>query len=262
MQSPEAERGQQGTPILVVEDLTRTYVKRGVRRPALDGVSFSLERGRTIAVVGESGAGKSTLARLVAGLERPDRGAVRVHGAPPRVRSGAASPVQMVFQHPVEALNRFVSVGSSIAEPIHGVGKQEKRRRVAELLEQVGLDPGRAGEKPARFSGGQLQRIVMARALAAEPEVLLCDEPTSALDVSVQAQIVNLLLALQQSTRFACLLITHDLGVAQVLADDVLVLLHGKPVELTPADEFFEQPREEYSRGLLLATKGQALVRG
>jgi ABC-type glutathione transport system ATPase component len=140
----------------------------------------------------------------------------------------------MVFQHPGDALNRFASVGASIAEPLHGMNKRERRRTVEDLMERVGIDRGRAGDKPAGFSGGQLQRIVTARALAANPKILLCDEPTSALDVSVQAQIANLLLDLQEVQQFAIMLITHDLGLAKVLADDVVVLRQGKVVERYP----------------------------
>lgn len=132
---------------------------------------------------------------------------------------------------------------------------------MAQLLEHVGISPTRAGDRPRSFSGGQLQRIVTARALAVEPEVLLCDEPTSALDVSVQAQVVNLLLSLQQQDGFACVLVTHDLGVARVLADHVLVLRGGEVVELSPAEQFFSEPVAPYSRQLLKTTTEQMLVR-
>jgi ABC-type glutathione transport system ATPase component len=166
----------------------------------------------------------------------------------------------MIFQHPAEALNRFISVEASIAEPLRHLQRKERRSRVAELLRSVGVDPGRGRDRAAAFSGGQLQRIVTARAFAADPALLLCDEPTSALDVSVQAQIVNLLLRLQQERGFACVLVTHDLGVARVLAHNVLVLKDARMVELTPADEFFAGPREAYSRHLLATTAQQMLV--
>ncbi|HZV72189.1 MAG TPA: ATP-binding cassette domain-containing protein [Conexibacter sp.] len=242
---------------LAVEGVSHAYAGREVLRD----VGFTLEAGRTLAVVGESGAGKSTLSRLVAGLELPTSGRVRVAGVAPTVRYGAVSPVQMVFQHPTEALNRFLSVGASVAEGLRRLPRRERAAYVAALLEQVGIDPSRARERPKTFSGGQLQRIVTARALAAEPKLLLCDEPTSALDVSVQAQIVNLLLALQERNGFACLLVTHDLGVARVLADDVLVLRDGEMVELAPADDFFAGPSTPYAQELLRTTAEQMLVR-
>jgi ABC-type glutathione transport system ATPase component len=249
------------TPALQVEGVTHAYGKLAQRRTVLDDISFEVHRGRTTAVIGESGAGKSTLTRIIAGLEQPDGGRVLVGGEPTRVRTGSVSPVQMVFQHPADALNRFASVGASIAEPLRGMSKQQRRHKVAELMERVGIPGSRAGEKPRSFSGGQLQRIVIARALAAEPQMLLCDEPTSALDVSVQAQMVNLFLELQEARRFAIVLVTHDLGVAKVMADDVVVLRHGKLVERSPADAFFARPQEEYSRGLLDATARQMLAR-
>ena len=168
----------------------------------------------------------------------------------------------MVFQDPREALNPFLSIGQSVGEPLRRLGGDERRQRVAASLSRVGLDPARAGERPAAFSGGQLQRVVIARALAPAPKVLVCDEPTSSLDVSVQAQIVNLLLQLQAELGFACVLVAHDLTVARVLADDVLVLRRGVVVEQTSASSFFAEPQADYSRSLLgavaLAVAGQA----
>jgi ABC-type glutathione transport system ATPase component len=248
-------------PVLSVEGVTREYRNRGVSTRVLDDVSVSLLAGRTLAVVGESGAGKTTLARLICGLDRPTAGTVRVAGRDPEPRRGTPSPVQLVFQNPADALNPFLAVGRSIGEPLRGSPGGERRSRVAELLQRVGIDPERAGQRPAAFSGGQLQRIVLARALAARPQLLVCDEPTSALDVSVQAQIVNLLLELQAALGFACVLVTHDLAVVRVLADDLLVLRHGRMVEAGPADRFFAGPREPYSRSLLDAVAQQALSR-
>ncbi|HET6507841.1 MAG TPA: ATP-binding cassette domain-containing protein [Baekduia sp.] len=248
-------------PILAVQDVSRRYSVRGGVRQALRGVTFTLAANATIAIVGESGAGKSTLTRLIAGFERPSTGAVLVDGAPAAVAPGKVAPVQMVFQHPAEALNRFASVGASIGEPLlrAPISRPERQARVEELLGMVGIDPARARDRPRAFSGGQLQRIVLARALAAEPRLLVCDEPTSALDVSVQAQIVNLLLELQEAKRFACVLVTHDLAVARVLADEVLVLRDGAVAEHTPADAFFEEPRSAYGHDLLRTTAAQTL---
>ena len=220
----------------------------------LDDVSCALDTGRTLAVVGESGAGKSTLARLIAGLERPTAGSVTIDGKPPRLRSGHPALVQMVFQNPVAALSPSLGIADSVGEPLLGLPRRERRRRVQALLEDVGLDPARGDQRPAAFSGGQLQRVVIARALAPEPRVLLCDEPTSALDVSVQAQIINLLLRVQEDRAFACVLITHDLSVARVLADDVLVLRRGVAVEQRSAEAFFERPTSEYGRSLMTAS--------
>jgi ABC-type glutathione transport system ATPase component len=253
--------GREAPPVLQVDAVSHSYGKLANKRTVLDRVSFDVSRGRTTAVIGESGAGKSTLTRIISGLEQPVDGRVLIDGEPVRVRSGKVSPVQMIFQHPAEALNRFASVGASIAEPLGGMTKSERRRKVADLMERVGIDGARAGEKPASFSGGQLQRIVTARALAADPKVLLCDEPTSALDVSVQAQIVNLLLDLQDAQQLAIVLVTHDLGVAKVMADEVVVLRHGTLVEHSPADAFFDGPREPYSRQLLDTTAKQMLAR-
>jgi ABC-type glutathione transport system ATPase component len=248
-------------PVLTVEGVTREYRNRGVTTRVLDDVSVSLLAGRTLAVVGESGAGKTTLARLICGLDRPTAGTVRVAGRDPAPRRGAPSPVQLVFQNPADALNPFLTVGRSIGEPLRALPRAERQAHVAELLQRVGIDPERAGQRPAAFSGGQLQRIVLARALAARPQLLVCDEPTSALDVSVQAQIVNLLLELQAALGFACVLVTHDLAVVRVLADDLLVLRHGRMVEAGLADRFFAGPTEPYSKSLLEAVAQQALSR-
>jgi ABC-type glutathione transport system ATPase component len=256
MSTPEAD-----TPVLSVRDVGRVFRRRGVSRTALGGISFDLRAHLTLAVVGESGAGKSTLARLIAGLDQPTTGEVLVDGRPPRPRGGTPSAVQMVFQDPKEALNPFLSIGRSIGEPLRRLPRADRKGRVADLLKHVGLDPARAGHRPAAFSGGQLQRVVIARALAASPRILVCDEPTSALDVSVQAQIVNLLLELQNELEFACVLVTHDLSVVRVLADEILVLRRGQLVEHRPAEDFFRRPSHEYSTSLLNAVAQQSLTR-
>jgi peptide/nickel transport system ATP-binding protein len=238
-------------PACSVQDVSHVYRLRRERRVALEDVSFEVTAGRTLGVVGESGAGKSTLVRLLAGLEQPTSGRVEVEGKPVRLRPGTPSPVQMVFQNPLGALNPHRSVGASIAEAIQGQPRDAREDLVRTLMDRVGLAPARAVQRPSRFSGGQLQRVVLARAIAARPRVLLCDEPTSALDVSVQAQIINLILELQAEQRFACVLVTHDLGVAKVLVDDVLVLLNGRVQEQQSTAAFFEGPRSAYGRSLL-----------
>ncbi len=235
--------------MLRVQDVSRRYAR--MPRPAVSGVTLALEPGRTLAVVGESGAGKSTLVRMLVGLERPDTGSITLDGEPVLMRSGRVSPLQMVFQNPFDALNPLRSVGWSVAEPLRSRSRGERAEEVQRLLQLVGVDPTRARERPRSFSGGQLQRIVLARALAAEPRVLVCDEPTSALDVSVQAQILNLLLRLQSELGFACIVVTHDLGVVRVLAHDVLVLKDGEVVEQRSADALFAAPAAEYTRRLL-----------
>lgn len=233
---------------------------RGATRPAVENVSFSVSAGQTVAVVGESGAGKSTLARLVAGLERPTSGDILIEGQPVRVRPGEVSPIQMVFQDPFGALNPLMSIGASIGEPLRRLSRRERRIRVSEAMETVGLDPQRAGQRPRTFSGGQLQRAVLARALAASPRMLICDEPTASLDVSVQAQVVNLLLDLQRIQGFGCILVTHDLGVVRVLAHDVVVLRHGAMIEHQEVDRLFAAPEHEYTGQLLTAERPPAVV--
>jgi len=237
--------------LLEVRDVSHTFQHRGVRRPALKNVSFDLPAKRTLAIVGESGAGKTTLARIVAGLEQPTKGSVSIEGERPRLTAGRPSPVQMVFQDPGDALNSFLPVGRSVAAPLRQLNRSRRRERTSELLRSVGLDPTRANERPGSFSGGQQQRIVVARALAASPKLLVCDEPTSALDVSVQGQVLNLLLELQDSLGFSVLLVTHDLAVVRVLADEVIVLRHGVVLEHATADDFFANPTHAYSRTLV-----------
>jgi ABC-type dipeptide/oligopeptide/nickel transport system ATPase subunit len=249
-------------PVLRVEGVNHGYGRGRDATTVLKDVSFQVAKGQTLAVIGESGAGKSTLTRILAGLEKPSSGSVSVGGQTVRVRTGRVSPVQVIFQQPSEALNRFAPIGRSIAEPLRHISRAQRRERVFSLLERVGIDPGRADEKPSAFSGGQLQRVVTARALAASPSVLLCDEPTSALDVSVQAQIVNLLLGLQADEGLTMVLVTHDLGVAKAMADDVLVLRLGEIVEHTNAGQFFRGPVATYSRELLQATSHQLLGGG
>ena len=211
---------------------------------AVDGVSFSLERGETLALVGESGSGKSTLARLIAGLYRPTQGRIAFHG----------KRVQMIFQDPYASLNPRWRVREIVAEPIRVLFRRSTaqiRSKVGELLLQVGLSPEDGEKYPHQFSGGQRQRISIARALAGEPDLLICDEPTSALDVSVQAQILNLMSELQRRLSLTYLFISHNLAVVSQVADRVGVLYLGRLVELASASELFTRPRHPYTRMLM-----------
>ena len=242
--------------VLVADQVAKTYRSIGGDRRALDTVSLELRAGETLAVVGESGAGKTTLIKLLAGLEAPSEGSITLDGASIKPSRRRPSPIQMVFQNPLEALSPYWSIRRSVGEPLRSMKRSERAERVTTLLETLGIDRANHERRPATFSGGQLQRVVLARALAPGPKVLLCDEPTSALDVSVQAQIINLILELQQRDEFACLLVTHDLTVARVLADRILVLKDGAVDHAGPASEFFEEPPTDYTRLLLAAAGG------
>ncbi len=254
------------TALLEVEGLAKHYpVKRGLLGRAqgvvraVDGVSFAIARGETLALVGESGCGKSTTARLVLRLIEPSAGTIRFDGL---AVTGAAElralrrRVQVVFQDPYASLNPRLKVGETIAEPmeVHGIGDSASRTaRVRELLGLVGLAPYHAERYPHEFSGGQRQRIGIARALAVQPELVVCDEPVSALDVSIQAQVVNLLKDLQARFGLSYLFIAHDLAVVRHMADRVAVMYLGQIVELAPKRALFAAPRHPYSRALLAA---------
>ncbi|MBX9594835.1 MAG: dipeptide ABC transporter ATP-binding protein [Roseomonas sp.] len=252
--------------LLEVTDLTKHYpVRQGIvvarqvgTVRAVDGVSFRIERGETLALVGESGCGKSTTARLVLRLIEPTAGTVRFDG---QEVSGAAlrtlrRRVQVVFQDPYASLNPRLRVGETIAEPmeVHGIGDAKSREaRVQELLRLVGLAPFHAQRYPHEFSGGQRQRIGIARALAVQPDLIVCDEPVSALDVSIQAQVVNLLKDLQRQFGLSYLFIAHDLAVVRHMADRVAVMYLGQIVETAPKRDLFAAPRHPYTRALLRA---------
>lgn len=233
---------------------------------AVAGLDFAIERGRTLALVGESGCGKSTVARLVTGLLTPDQGEVCIDGLP--LHSSLQSSqgrllrrrVQMVFQDPYASLNPRWRVRDIVAEPLRELGlaadDKQQRARVDELLSAVGLSADDGLKYPHQFSGGQRQRIGIARALASQPEFLVCDEPTSALDVSVQAQVLNLMKDLQQARQLTYLFISHNLAVVHHMADEVAVMYLGRVVEMAPRAELFAAPRHPYTRMLLDAIPG------
>jgi peptide/nickel transport system ATP-binding protein/oligopeptide transport system ATP-binding protein len=266
-------------PLLQVTDLRKSYRARGsgggvVR--AVDGVTFSVRRGTTFALVGESGCGKSTTGRAIVQLERSDSGTVIYDGEdigslPKSERKHMRRRVQMIFQDPYSSLNPHKTVEQILVAPliVHGLAKGRRRERAAELLEIVGLDPTHLSRFPRDFSGGQRQRIGIARALAVEPELLVCDEPVSALDVSVQAQVLNLLVQLQEDLGLTYVFISHDLSVVNHLADRVGVMYAGAIVESASTEELFSNPTHPYTKALLSAIpdpdpthKGERIILG
>jgi len=260
-------------PLLEVKDLAKTFdvsapwLNRVVERKgrqfvhAVDGLSFSIAKGKTLALVGESGCGKSTVARLLVGLYEPTRGSVSFDGVDTAAKMDAAQRLalrrrmQMIFQDPYASLNPRWKVQDIVAEPLreHGLVRDvsELRERVAELLRSVGLAAVDSEKFPHQFSGGQRQRISIARALATQPEFLVCDEPTSALDVSVQAQVLNIMKDLQRQRGLTYLFISHNLAVVRHVSDQVGVMYLGRLVELADKAELFARPRHPYTRMLL-----------
>jgi dipeptide transport system ATP-binding protein len=255
-------------PLLVAHDLARHYrVSRGLLRGhatvrALDGVSFALEEGRTLAVVGESGCGKSTLARAVTMIEPPTSGLLQVDGidvahASTPARRRLRPLVQMVFQNPYASLNPRKRIGVLLEEPLVIQGRdgaRERRTRALDMMARVGLRAEHYGRYPHMFSGGQRQRIAIARALMPRPRLVVADEPLSALDVSIQAQVLNLMLDLKDELGIAYLFISHNLDVVRHIADDVLVMYLGRAVEHGSRDAIFARPIHPYTRALLAAT--------
>ncbi|MER7006509.1 ABC transporter ATP-binding protein [Dactylosporangium sp. NPDC000555] len=249
-----------GETLLEVREVTKRYRQPdGTPRAAVHDVSFTVAGGRTLGIVGESGSGKSTVARIAMGLLRPDAGEVRFAGAawsalPERDRRPHRGRIQLIHQDPLSAFDPRFTTAQVIGEALSGLpDRSARRRRVAELLDTVGLPAALAERRPAEMSGGQRQRVAIARALAPGPQLLVCDEPVSALDVSIQAQILDLLAQLQAGQGLAMLLISHDLGVIRYLSDDVLVMKDGAVVERGPVDEVFERPKHPYTRQLLAA---------
>jgi dipeptide transport system ATP-binding protein len=256
-------------PVLQATDLTRHYaVSRGLWRAkafarALDGVSFALSPRQTLAVVGESGCGKSTLARQLVMIERPTSGTLAVQGidvarADAATRATLRPRVQMVFQNPYASLNPRWTVRATLAEPLQlneaSLGAAERDERIAASAARVGLRPEHLTRYAHMFSGGQRQRIAIARAMMTRPQVVVADEPTSALDVSIQAQILNLFMDLQDETGLALVFISHNLAVVEHVAHEVLVMYCGRVVESAAKATLFSQPLHPYSQALLSAT--------
>ncbi|MDI3370946.1 MULTISPECIES: peptide ABC transporter ATP-binding protein [Pseudomonas] len=256
------------TVVLSARELTRHYeVSRGLFKGhalvrALNGVSFELEAGKTLAVVGESGCGKSTLARALTLIEEPSSGSLQiagteVKGASKAERKQLRRDVQMVFQSPYASLNPRQKIGDQLAEPLlinTSLSKAERREKVQKMMEQVGLRPEHYQRYPHMFSGGQRQRIALARAMMLQPKVLVADEPTSALDVSIQAQVLNLFMDLQKEFNTAYVFISHNLAVVRHVADQVLVMYLGRPAEMGPKEDIYERPLHPYTQALLSAT--------
>ncbi|MET7776198.1 ABC transporter ATP-binding protein [Streptomyces mirabilis] len=247
--------------VLEASGLRREFGRGKKAFAAVDDVSLTIHRGETLGIVGESGSGKTTLGRMLVGLLEPTAGEIKPGG-------GVRPDVQMVFQDPVSSLNPRRSVGESIADPLRaqgmGVPPLERSRewgrdegrirgRVRELLERVGLEAAHYDRYPHEFSGGQRQRVGIARALAADPRVIVCDEPVSALDVTTQAQVIALLAELQRELGLALVFVAHDLAVVRQVSDRVAVMRRGRIVEYGPADEVYESPRDPYTEQLLAA---------
>lgn len=255
-------------PILEVTDLVMHFpIHAGIFQRtvatvrAVDGVSFAIPAGKTLGLVGESGCGKSTVARTIARLYRPTSGHIVFAGNDIGTKSqGALRPIrrqlQMVFQDPVDSLNARHTVGTILAEPfrVHKIGNAQSRvREVRGLLDRVGLPQGAENRFPHEFSGGQRQRIGIARAIALKPQLVICDEPVSALDVSVQAQVLNLLLDLQHDLGLAYLFIAHDLAVVKHMSDQIAVMYLGRIVELAAAETLLAHPLHPYTQALIAA---------
>lgn len=244
------------TPLLSVKNLSKTFQRRGQKVQAVNDISFSINAGETWALVGESGSGKSTSGRLILGLTPASGGEVWFEGQPLLGQSArqwqrVRREMQMIFQDPLSSLDPKRSIGYSLEEPliIHGIAN--RKALVAEMLEHVGLRPQDAARYPHEFSGGQRQRIGIARALILKPKLIICDEPVSALDVSIQSQILNLLMSLQREYGLAYLFISHDLNVVRHIADKVGVMHRGNLVEQGESERIFTRPAHDYTRYLL-----------
>lgn len=250
--------------VLEIRDIAVHFAGRGgpaAAVKAVNGVSLDIAKGETVALVGESGCGKSTLSNTIVGLQQPVAGSVRIGGAEVvgagrRELNDIRRKVQMIFQDPALSLDPRSTIGATISEPliVRGIARgKELKERVATLLTQVGLRPEHADRYPHQFSGGQRQRVVIARALALEPDLVICDEPVSALDVSVRAQILNLLVAMQKRTGVSYLFVSHDLAVVRHICDRVVVMYLGRFVEMADRDTFFADPKHPYTKALMSA---------
>ncbi|WP_428242605.1 peptide ABC transporter ATP-binding protein [Gynuella sp.] len=257
------------TTVMRAEALKKHYqVDQGFRQPqaivkALDGVSFDLQIGKTLAVVGESGCGKSTLAKLLTSIETPTAGTLEFDGKNllENVSKAAAKErrqkIQIIFQNPYGSLNPRKKIGYILEEPLiinTDMSKADRRARALDMLQKVGLRPEHYNRYPHMFSGGQRQRIAIARGLMMNPQILIADEPVSALDVSVQAQVLNLMMDLQQELNLAYVFISHDLSIVEHIADTVMVMYLGKVVEYGNKQDIFANPRHPYTRALLSST--------
>jgi ABC-type glutathione transport system ATPase component len=262
------QRGREEQPLLQVENLVREYTmpREKLLQPspkvhALNGVSFTIESGRSLGIVGESGSGKSTLARLVMALDKPTSGRVRMlgrdlHALPKEELRLARRDFQMVFQDPYGSLDPRQPVERIVTEPLSAQGgftRTDQHRKAVEVLQAVGLRSNDLGKYPHEFSGGQRQRIAIARALVTRPRLIVADEPVSALDVSVQAQVLNLMQDLQAEFGITYMLISHDLAVVHHLCEDVAVLWQGRIVEQGPPERLFTAAEHPYTRTLLEA---------
>ncbi|WAL83139.1 ABC transporter ATP-binding protein [Pandoraea sp. XJJ-1] len=269
-QAPDAHEADRGGSrvVLAAHDLTRFYaVNRGFMRPqatvkALNGVSFSLAAGRTLAVVGESGCGKSTLARVLTLIEAPTSGRLVVDATETTAASaGALAPlrtrIQMVFQNPYASLNPRKTVGQALDEPLSintSASRAERGETIAAMMRTVGLRPEHVARYPHMFSGGQRQRVAIARAMILSPAIVVADEPVSALDVSIQAQILNLFMDLQDRYATSYVFVSHNLAVVEHVADDVMVMYLGRAVEHGPKAAVFGKPLHPYTKALMSAT--------